>query len=126
MTAKFIGIAILVVAAFVESLAQVSLKIGAAGGSHILSFPCKRWADQFRASAAASPWISLGILLYGIQIVLWTLVLHRLDVSIAFPMDSLCFVGVAFLSAVILGETVGRQRWLGVFCILCGTVLLAM
>jgi len=126
MNPKSLGIAILILAAGVESFAQISLKIGAGGGAIILSPPYKRLAGRFRISAAASAWIALGILLYGLQIILWTMVLHFLDVSIAYPMDSLCFVGVALLSMVILGETVDRTRWLGVGFILFGTALLTL
>ena len=34
------------------------------------------------------------------------------DVSVAFPLGSLCFVGVALLSRIFLGEAVGRVRCL--------------
>jgi len=112
-------------AVLVESFAQVSLKIGAAG-PRILSSPLRQLANRYRITAIAASWKGLGIFLYGMQIVLWTLVLHRLEVSVAYPMDSLCFVGVALLSMLLLGEVVDRQRWLGVFCILSGTVLVAL
>lgn len=112
-------------AVLVESFAQVCLKIGAAGPS-ILYSPLRELASRYRITARTTSWKGLGILLYGLQIMLWTWVLHWLDVSVAYPMDSLCFVGVACLSMLLLGETVDRLRWLGVFCILSGTVLLAL
>jgi multidrug transporter EmrE-like cation transporter len=115
----------LLAAVLVESFAQVSLKIGAAG-PRVLSSPFRKLTSRYRISAAATSWKGFGIILYGLQIFLWTLVLHRLDVSIAFPMDSLCFVGVALLSMTFLGEFVDRMRWLGVCCILAGTVILAL
>jgi len=126
MTPKWIGIVILLVAAFVESFAQTFLKVGAAGGPRILSSPYKEFVSRYRLSTSKNAWIAAGVLFYGVQILLWTLVLHLLDVSIAFPMDSLCFVGVALLSMTFLGEEVGTVRWLGVFCILSGTILLAL
>jgi uncharacterized membrane protein len=66
------------------------------------------------------------LLAYGLEILLYTFALHLLDVSMAFPLGSLCFVGVALLSKMVLGETVGLIRWLGVGCILAGTVFVAM
>ena len=63
---------------------------------------------------------------YGVEIALWTVVLHRLDVSVAFPMGSLSFVGVALLSRALLGEAVDRMRWIGVLCILAGTALMTL
>jgi drug/metabolite transporter (DMT)-like permease len=66
------------------------------------------------------------VFFYGFEIFLYTLALHRLDVSVAFPMGSLCFVGVALLSKIFLGESVGTLRWLGVLGILCGTALMTL
>ena len=126
MTPKFIGIALLGGSASVESVAQACLKVGAAGGPQILCPPYRDLARANRFSASANAWTFAGLLLYGVQILLWSLVLHVLEVSIAFPMGSLCFVGVALLSMVFLGETVGPVRWLGVLCIVSGTVLLAL
>jgi len=126
LTPKFIGIALLGAAASVESVAQACLKVGASGGPRILCPPYRDLACRHRISASANGWTFAGLLLYGAQILLWSLVLHALEVSIAFPMDSLCFVGVALLSMVFLGETVGPVRWLGVFCIVAGSMLLAL
>jgi multidrug transporter EmrE-like cation transporter len=115
----------LVAAVLIESFAQVSLKIGAAGPG-ILSSPLRQLATRYRITTIDASWKGLGIFLYGMQIVLWTLVLHRFEVSVAYPMDSLCFVVVSLLSRILLGEVVDRWRWLGVFCILSGTILIAL
>jgi multidrug transporter EmrE-like cation transporter len=126
MTAKWLGILTLIVAMAVESIAQVALKVGASQGPRILSAPYDQWADRFRMTSSPTSWIAIGVIFYAIQIYLWTYVLHLLDLSIAFPMASLCFVGVALLSRIFLAERVGLTRWLGVLCILLGTVFLAL
>jgi multidrug transporter EmrE-like cation transporter len=125
MTPQWTGVSILLGAVAVESFAQVSLKIGAAGGPKTLAGPLSRWSRK-GAFRSAAFWTALGVVLYVLQILLWTLVLYRLDVSVAFPMDSLCFVGVAFLSQAFLGEAVDRVRWFGVLCILAGTALMTL
>jgi multidrug transporter EmrE-like cation transporter len=123
---KILGVVILIVAMTVESFAQMCLKIGASGGPAILSAPYASIAQNNGLLSQAVTWKLLGVLLYGLEIFLWTSVLHLLDVSVAFPMGSLCFVGVAFLSKIFLGETVGKVRWSGVLCIICGTALMTM
>ena len=126
MTGQITGILILLAAMAVESLAQLFLKIGAAGGPMILR-PTFRFAVQrLRPVASARPWVALGVLAYGGEVLLYTLALHYLDVSVAFPLGSLCFVGVALLSKIFLGEAVTRTRWLGVGLILAGAVLVAL
>jgi len=125
MTPQAIGVVLLLCAVSVESFAQLSLKIGAAGGPNALNgFLGRRVQHGLLRSAAF--WTVIGVVLYAVQILLWTLVLHRLDVSVAFPMGSLCFVGVALLSRAFLGENVDRIRWLGVLCILAGTALMTL
>ena len=120
------GILILVAAVTVECLAQMFLKIGAAGGPGILLFPYRRLVSRFPLNANAASWVVLGVITYGLEILLYTFALHLLDVSVAFPLGSLCFVGVAMLSKLLLGETVGKIRWLGVGCIVVGAVCVAM
>jgi multidrug transporter EmrE-like cation transporter len=126
MTANPAGLILVIAAMAVESFAQMFLKIGAGGGPRILSQPFRGVAGRFRLGASAGAWIALGIAAYALEILLYTLALHRLDVSVAFPLGSLCFVGVAILSRWFLGEAVGKVRWLGVGCILAGTVFLAL
>jgi undecaprenyl phosphate-alpha-L-ara4N flippase subunit ArnE len=126
MSPELTGIFALVAAVTVESFAQMFLKIGAAGGPGILLMPYRRCAGRISFSSVAASWVILGLIAYGLEILLYTFALHLLDVSVAFPLGSLCFVGVALLSKMVLGEAVGRIRWLGVGCILVGTVFVAM
>ena len=126
MTPRSIGILTLILAMAVESFAQMGLKIGAGGGPGILSSPYRERALRWPVTASARTWMAGGVSAYAVEIFLYTLALHLLDVSTAFPMGSLCFVGVALLSKVFLGEAVGPVRWLGVCCILAGTVFLGL
>ena|ERR1017187_1872226 len=125
MTPALIGILALVAAVTVESFAQMLLKIGAAGGPMILLSPYRRWVGHLPLTSIAASWVVSGVIAYGLEILLYTIALHLLDVSVAFPLGSLCFVGVAMLSKLFLGESVGRIRWLGVGCIVVGAVFVA-
>ena len=100
------GLIMMAAAVTVESFAQMFLKLGAGGGPRA--------------------WVGLGVIFYLLQIAAYTAALSRLDVSVAFPLGSLCFVGVTLLSKLFLGEAVGAVRWLGVCCILGGAVLMAL
>ncbi len=124
MTPELTGIFVLIAAVTVESFAQLFLKIGAAGGSGVLSRP-RHQAGGLASHLSARGWVLFGVAAFLVEIALYTAALHFLDLSVAFPLDSLCFVGVAILSKLFLGETVGRIRWLGVACILAGTVFVA-
>jgi undecaprenyl phosphate-alpha-L-ara4N flippase subunit ArnE len=125
MTTQLTGLIMLLVAVTVESFAQLALKVGAAGGPQILSSRWRDFASRYRFSSSTKAWILAGVLCYGLEVCFYTLALNCLEVTVAFPLGSLCFVGVAILSKLFLGEAVGKIRWLGVGCILAGTVFLA-
>lgn len=118
-----IGLIFIVAAMAVESCAQLFLKVGASGGAAILTPGVGRIATRWLPVGATRIWIAMGVAAYVLEIVLYTSALRLVDVGIAFPLGSLCFVGVAFLSWLLLGERVGRTRWLGIGLILAGVCL---
>ena len=52
--------------------------------------------------------------------------LSRIDLSYAYPLVSINFIAITILSRLIFKEKVTRFRWLSVFTILVGVVLLTM
>ena len=72
-----------------------------------------------------SPWVLLGLTLYGIGAVAWIAVLARLDLSLAYPLLALNFVLITLSSRLILGETVPTMRWIGMFVICVGIIIVA-
>ena len=72
-----------------------------------------------------SPWVLLGLTLYGVGAVAWIAVLARLDLSLAYPLLALNFVLITLSSRLILGETVPTMRWVGMLVICAGLVIVA-
>lgn len=72
-----------------------------------------------------SPWVLLGLTLYGVGAVAWIAVLARLDLSLAYPLLALNFVLITLSSRIILGETVPTMRWIGMVVICIGIVIVA-
>jgi len=56
---------------------------------------------------------------------LWLVGLQKLDLSYAYPLVSVGYVLVTFLSAVFFNERVDGQRWLAVAVISLGVILVA-
>ena len=72
-----------------------------------------------------SPFVLLGLLLYGLGALAWIAVLSRLDLSLAYPFLALNFVLITLTSRFFLGETVPLVRWMGILVIIGGILLVA-
>jgi EamA-like transporter family. len=114
VSGKITGLLLILLAVSLESAAQVCMKCGASQAAAQLVTVVK-----FNKQV----WIALGLGLLAVETVVYTLALHRVDVSVVYPMSSLSFVGIALLSALFVGESVSSKRWLGIALIIAGTVL---
>lgn len=66
-----------------------------------------------------------GITLYVVSVVVWLLVLSRVEVSFAYPMISLGYVINAIAAYYLFGEPLTSMRMLGIFIIISGVYLVA-
>ena len=73
-----------------------------------------------------SPWLILAVACLGAGLLLWLLVLQRLEVGVAYPMLSLNFVLVTLLASRLFGERIDGRHWFGVALIVGGVALLGM
>ena len=64
--------------------------------------------------------LSLGILAYIINFILWMKVLSKVDLSIALPLASASYILVPIISVLFLHEQVGLVRWLAISLIIIG------
>jgi len=55
----------------------------------------------------------------------WLVAISRVELSYAYPMISISYVLVVFLSWLIFKEEVGPVRWLGVAIIIFGVYLIS-
>lgn len=74
---------------------------------------------------AGNPFILLGLFAYVVSVVVWLLVLSRVDVSLAYPMLSLGFLVNAVAANYLLGEHVSFARLTGILIILAGIYIVA-
>ncbi len=80
---------------------------------------------RFIATVVSSKLIILGIALYGVSTFFWLLVLSRVDLSLAYPMLALGYIGILLVSMIFLGEKVTALRWLGTVLIVIGVIFTA-
>ena len=71
-----------------------------------------------------SPWLWLALVCLGLGLLVWLLVLQRLEVGIAYPMLSLNFVLITVVARYMFKETIDMRHWCGVGLVIAGVVLL--
>ncbi len=71
------------------------------------------------------PFIILGLFCYFISAFFWIIALSKLELSLAYPMMSIGYVLIFFLSWWLFKENVTAVRFLGVFLICLGLYFLA-
>lgn len=115
------GFFIIFVSVFLSALAQLSFKYGvsqtsvAEGSGLILK----------AISFFTSPFIFLGLALYGVGTVLWLFALKQMDLSLAYPFVGMSFILVFVFSVWFLQEPFNLNRLLGTFIIIVGIVVLS-
>ena len=58
--------------------------------------------------------------------IIWSLILSKIDLSVAVPIASLSYILVPFVSIIFLHERITALRWLGVFFVLAGVILVSL
>jgi drug/metabolite transporter (DMT)-like permease len=107
------------------AVAQLTLKHGMNGVNADLA-PAKFGMDatSFRV-LVTTPWIYVGLLLFGISAIVWLAVLSRASLSFAYPFASLTYVLILLFDRFWLKESVPTLRWGGVAFIVTGIVLIS-
>lgn len=72
------------------------------------------------------PRIWIGLIFSCLSLFIWLFVLSKADLNLAFSVDSMHYVFIAFASSLILKERVGFKRWAGTILIVVGIVLVAL
>ncbi len=70
--------------------------------------------------------IWFGFLLSVISLSIWLFVLSKTELNLAFSLDSMRYIMIAFASVIFLKEKVGVTRWLGIVCVAAGIFLVTM
>jgi multidrug transporter EmrE-like cation transporter len=102
--------------------AQLLLKQGTRG----IGYFDFSWANLVPVSlnAAANPYILAGLASYVISVVVWIMVLSRVDVSYAYPMLSVGYIVNAVAAAYLFQEQLSMARLSGIVVIMAGVYLI--
>ena len=71
-----------------------------------------------------NPYILLALPLYAAALIMWLIVLSRLQLSFAYPFLSMAYVVNALLAQAILGEHISLLRWVAIGLICSGVIVM--
>jgi multidrug transporter EmrE-like cation transporter len=106
-----------------NAAAQLLLKIGMQRIGHFDLTMGNIWPIGLQAAGSLPIWG--GFMCYAVSILVWMVVLSRVDVSVAYPMVSLGYVVAAVAAWAWLGESVGPLRLAGIAVILVGVFMVS-
>ena len=112
MTTKLWAMGIVLFCTFLTSTAQIFWKFGA----EKLEFNI--------LSIITNVNIFIGILLYAVGGILLILSFRGGEVSVLYPIIATSYIWVSFLSIYFLNELMNLYKWLGVFAIVGGIILI--
>lgn len=112
----------IIICVLISSFGQILLKHGMNG----IDFELSSLSIMTLINLIKNIYVMSGLLVYGISFILWLYILSNVQVSYAYPFISLSYPLVLILSNFLLGESLGKGLWIGVFFILIGTTIIGI
>ena len=118
----------------IENLMLLLFAVGAAAGGQLLLKNGMRTASARAAAthgslaiaAATSPWVLLGLAVFGISAVAWLTVLSQVPLSVAYPFNALGYLGILTASVVVLHERANLWTWAGTLLVMSGLIIVVL
>jgi multidrug transporter EmrE-like cation transporter len=116
------SVALLLFAVAAAATGQVMLK----HGMQVASARAAESGGSLALRAATSPWVLLGLVVFGVSAVAWLAALSRVPLSVAYPFNALGYLAILTASIVILHERANVLTWVGTFLVVSGLLLVVL
>jgi multidrug transporter EmrE-like cation transporter len=113
---------IILLGVLLNAAAQLALKEGMRRIGHFEFV----WANAAPIAwqAATNPFVAFGLSLYVVSVVVWLLVLSRVEVSFAYPMLSIGYIVNAVAAYYLFAEGLTLTRASGIVVVVIGVYLI--
>ena len=108
-----------------ETFAQFCFKKGAMPAD-LLSINNLGDIITFLRAIIPSPFFWAGLFLVLCIFISWSVILSRIDLSVAVPVASFSYIGIPLVSMIFLHEKISLLRWGGIFLILVGVIIVSL
>lgn len=108
-----------------ETVTQYCFKRGALGAS---TFEISGLGAliSFLKVVFSSPFLWIGLLSVLATFIIWSTILSKIDLSVAVPIASFSYILVPLVCVFTLHEKISILRWLGIFLILGGVIVVSL
>ena len=120
MTIASIGLLLFAVAT--AATGQVMLK----HGMQIATSRAAASGGSLALRAATSPWVLLGLVVFGVSAVAWLAALSKVPLSVAYPFNALGYLGILTASILILHERASIMTWAGSLLVVSGLIIVVL
>lgn len=72
------------------------------------------------------PRVWISFIFSVLSLCIWLFVLSKIDLNLAFSLDSMHYIFIALASGIFLKEKVGLKRWLGTISIIAGIIMVSL
>ncbi len=80
----------------------------------------------FLKAVFSSGFLWTGLFIVAAVFIIWSMILSKIDLSVAVPIASFSYILVPLVSIIFLHEQITALRWLGVFFVLAGVILVSL
>jgi multidrug transporter EmrE-like cation transporter len=101
---------------------QVMLK----HGMQIASARAADTGSSLALRAATSPWVLLGLVVFGVSAVAWLAALSKVPLSVAYPFNAVGYLVILLASILVLHERASVLTWVGSLMVVSGLVLVVL
>jgi drug/metabolite transporter (DMT)-like permease len=116
------SVALLLFSVVTAATGQVMLK----HGMQVATARAAHSGGSLAFRAASSPWVLLGLVVFGISAVAWLAALSRVPLSVAYPFNALGYLVILTASVVVLHERANVLTWLGSLLVVSGLLIVVL
>jgi len=116
------SVALLLFAVVTAATGQVMLK----HGMQIATTRVTHDGGSLALRAATSPWVLLGLVVFGVSAIAWLTALSRVPLSVAYPFNAVGYLVILTASIVVLHERANVLTWLGSLLVVSGLLIVVL
>ena len=116
------SVALLLFSVVTAATGQVMLK----HGMQVATSRVAHDGGSLAVRAATSPWVLLGLVVFGVSAVAWLTALSRVPLSVAYPFNALGYLVILTASILVLHERANVLTWVGSLLVVSGLLIVVL